>query len=216
MMVKQSQYVISRSRTAYVVGNSQTKVGSSFELSQRLDEPITSPPSHAGSHSPYQTMSDPIHIFDIRRSRSTLDLWRGFEKRTVERSGSSGLEGFSSPQSSVMDTLPTNSPRSPVATNSHPKVDTSAGLAAEASQRDIRTDWLQACRPPSMSPKGSDAVSNRLNAQSLESLSLHSSGRMDDYLSTETSMARSGGNSLNSSCSITAEGRRQVSYPSIT
>ncbi|GES57454.1 RNA binding protein [Aspergillus terreus] len=56
-------------------------VGSSFELSQRLEDPIPlgyfSIPTFSG---PVST-SYPMHIFDIRRSKSVTDLWKKYEYR---------------------------------------------------------------------------------------------------------------------------------------
>ncbi|KMK60386.1 asparaginyl-tRNA synthetase Slm5 [Aspergillus fumigatus Z5] len=53
-------------------------VGSSLELSQRLDEPIYNMPTQSN---PTQdsTIPETMHIFDIRRSNSVTELWKRFE-----------------------------------------------------------------------------------------------------------------------------------------
>ncbi|RAH54314.1 hypothetical protein BO85DRAFT_379751 [Aspergillus piperis CBS 112811] len=49
-------------------------VGSSLELSQRLDEPIDL------AHDPMpQEATEPMHLFDIRRSNSITELWKKFQ-----------------------------------------------------------------------------------------------------------------------------------------
>lgn len=49
------------------------QVGSSLELSQRLDEPV-------GIDARLDNEPGPMHIFDIRRSNSVSELWRRFER----------------------------------------------------------------------------------------------------------------------------------------
>ncbi|KAB8070270.1 hypothetical protein BDV29DRAFT_181245 [Aspergillus leporis] len=49
-------------------------VGSSLELSQRLEEHIDTP-------TPQLVALEPMHIFDIRRSNSVKNLWKKFESR---------------------------------------------------------------------------------------------------------------------------------------
>ncbi|KAF4153428.1 hypothetical protein CNMCM6936_000737 [Aspergillus lentulus] len=59
-------------------------VGSSFELSQRLDEPIYDMPIQSN---PTQDSAIPetMHIFDIRRSNSVTELWKRFEYNPAGR-----------------------------------------------------------------------------------------------------------------------------------
>ncbi|TPR10025.1 TIGR00730 family protein [Aspergillus niger] len=52
-------------------------VGSSLELSQRLDEPID--PATAHDPMPQAAISEPMHLFDIRRSNSITELWKKFQ-----------------------------------------------------------------------------------------------------------------------------------------
>ncbi|GKZ56379.1 hypothetical protein AnigIFM49718_001625 [Aspergillus niger] len=52
-------------------------VGSSLELSQRLDEPID--PATAPDPMPQAAISEPMHLFDIRRSNSITELWKKFQ-----------------------------------------------------------------------------------------------------------------------------------------
>lgn len=60
-------------------------VGSSLELSQRLDEPpVTTPFVFSGpSHKP-------MHIFDIRRSNSVTELWKRYDTTTGGRTANDG------------------------------------------------------------------------------------------------------------------------------
>lgn len=158
-------------------------------------------------------VSNPVHIFDIRRSRSTVELWRSFEKRTFDQLGASQLVGPSSPRSSVVGTLSTGSPRSPEATNPHPNIDSSSGLADKPSQRDIRADWLQACEPPQFS-KGTHGPC----LMSSENPFASDSDPKEDDLNVKEgdSMTRSRSSPVKSPCSITEEGKRQVSSPNLT
>ncbi|KAJ5933334.1 hypothetical protein N7454_005663 [Penicillium verhagenii] len=66
----------------------QITVGSSLELAQRLDdEPQEASFRHAfPSIQPSEEESEPIHIFDIRRSNSVTELWKRFENQNSSRS----------------------------------------------------------------------------------------------------------------------------------
>ncbi|PYI07500.1 hypothetical protein BO78DRAFT_90082 [Aspergillus sclerotiicarbonarius CBS 121057] len=52
-------------------------VGSSLELSQRLDEPVD--PATEPVPIPQAAIPEPMHLFDIRRSNSITELWKKFE-----------------------------------------------------------------------------------------------------------------------------------------
>ncbi|GKZ37470.1 hypothetical protein AbraIFM66950_009020 [Aspergillus brasiliensis] len=52
-------------------------VGSSLELSQRLDEPID--PATEPDPMPQAAIPEPMHLFDIRRSNSVTELWKKFQ-----------------------------------------------------------------------------------------------------------------------------------------
>ncbi|KAJ5174830.1 uncharacterized protein N7482_000707 [Penicillium canariense] len=58
----------------------QITVGSSLELSQRLDEQVAIE-TRLDNFQPSQDELAPMHIFDIRRSNSVTELWRQFEKK---------------------------------------------------------------------------------------------------------------------------------------
>lgn len=64
-------------------------VGSSIELSERLDEPVN-PPSQLAmareSTSPALVESSEMHLFDIRRSNSVTELWKKFEDPAYSQS----------------------------------------------------------------------------------------------------------------------------------
>lgn len=55
------------------------EVGSSLELSQRLDEPIKIEAIQISKDEP-----TPMHLFDIRRSNSITELWKRFEKQALD------------------------------------------------------------------------------------------------------------------------------------
>ncbi|OOQ81634.1 hypothetical protein PEBR_42167 [Penicillium brasilianum] len=57
----------------------QITVGSSFELSQRLDEPLDID-TRLDNVELSQDDPVPMHIFDIRRSNSVTELWKQFER----------------------------------------------------------------------------------------------------------------------------------------
>ncbi|KAF7171608.1 hypothetical protein CNMCM5623_003959 [Aspergillus felis] len=59
-------------------------VGSSLELSQRLDEPIYDMPIQANPTQEF-TIPETMHIFDIRRSNSVTELWKRFEYNPAGR-----------------------------------------------------------------------------------------------------------------------------------
>ncbi|RAK99866.1 RNA recognition motif domain-containing protein [Aspergillus ibericus CBS 121593] len=60
-------------------------VGSSLELSQRLDEPVD--PATDPVPIPQAAIPEPMHLFDIRRSNSITELWKKFEfKQEVKAS----------------------------------------------------------------------------------------------------------------------------------
>ncbi|RAO65309.1 uncharacterized protein BHQ10_001321 [Talaromyces amestolkiae] len=101
-------------------------VGSSFELEQRLDE-----------SSQYKTMisrdqpePSPIHLFDIRRRRSIIKLWKDIEKNSKIRWARLEDEFLEEPKSSE------------AGTSFEPR-----GLDVNEST-DSRQRWLDACRPP--------------------------------------------------------------------
>ncbi|EEH08992.1 RNA binding domain-containing protein [Histoplasma capsulatum G186AR] len=59
-------------------------VCSAFELTERLNEPATSAFVYQSAVSSYdQGHEGPMHIFDVNRTKSVLDIWRSFEKRTA-------------------------------------------------------------------------------------------------------------------------------------
>ncbi|KAJ5735180.1 uncharacterized protein N7483_000305 [Penicillium malachiteum] len=72
-----------RARLTYIDDDDgdQITVGSSLELSERLDDPVDIAPRLASIHISDDTPV-PMHIFDIRRSNSVTELWRRFETQT--------------------------------------------------------------------------------------------------------------------------------------
>ncbi|RHZ44528.1 uncharacterized protein CDV56_103784 [Aspergillus thermomutatus] len=59
-------------------------VGSSLELSQRLDEPIYDIPTQSNP-TQESTIPETMHIFDIRRSNSVTELWKRFQYNPTGR-----------------------------------------------------------------------------------------------------------------------------------
>ncbi|KAF7593436.1 hypothetical protein BBP40_011538 [Aspergillus hancockii] len=82
-------------------------VGSSLELSQRLEEPADAPA--LPEPVPQFVALEPMHIFDIRRSNSVTDLWKKFESKPhpdgledrSEVGGRPAATGVSSPDAQV-------------------------------------------------------------------------------------------------------------------
>ncbi|EED20295.1 RNA binding protein, putative [Talaromyces stipitatus ATCC 10500] len=106
-------------------------VGSSFELEQRLDEPTP----YTAVTSSNQTEPTPIHLFDIRRRRSIIKLWKDIEKRSELH------WDFKAPEQTTTEFMDSSKP-SEAGTSLH-----SRGLDSNEST-DLRKRWLDACRPP--------------------------------------------------------------------
>ncbi|KAJ6020664.1 hypothetical protein N7540_006168 [Penicillium herquei] len=72
-----------RARLTYIDDDDgdQITVGSSLELSERLDEPVDIASRLTSIHISDDTPV-PMHIFDIRRSNSVTELWQRFETQT--------------------------------------------------------------------------------------------------------------------------------------
>ncbi|KAJ5723168.1 hypothetical protein N7488_001203 [Penicillium malachiteum] len=72
-----------RARLTYIDDDDgdQITVGSSLELSERLDDPVDIAPQLTSIRISDDTPV-PMHIFDIRRSNSVTELWRRFETQT--------------------------------------------------------------------------------------------------------------------------------------
>ncbi|KAJ5703520.1 hypothetical protein N7493_011909 [Penicillium malachiteum] len=72
-----------RARLTYIDDDDgdQITVGSSLELSERLDDPVDIAPQLTSVRISDDTHV-PMHIFDIRRSNSVTELWRQFEAQT--------------------------------------------------------------------------------------------------------------------------------------
>uniref|UniRef100_A0A093UWV7 Nuclear localization sequence-binding protein n=1 Tax=Talaromyces marneffei PM1 TaxID=1077442 RepID=A0A093UWV7_TALMA len=103
-------------------------VGSSFELEQRLDEPS----QYKAITSPDQTEPAAIHLFDIRRRRSIIKLWKDIEKRSKIRWAQPAYSN--DPEKITTGVVDLSKPKE-------------AGTSFEGST-DLRQRWLDACRPP--------------------------------------------------------------------
>lgn len=107
-------------------------VGSSFELKQRLDEPAEDSRA-AGSVLSSQRDDTPMHLFDIRRSRSVIELWKGVENKSTRWNHTSDYMS------------------EPVTTDAH---DSTFGKS-EVQSTDLHKEWLEICRPPRLLPEES-------------------------------------------------------------
>ncbi|KAJ9264662.1 hypothetical protein DTO212C5_7044 [Paecilomyces variotii] len=170
-------------------------VGSSFELSQRLEDPVfdstlpwASPPSPGPSSS--QDDQNPMHIFDIRRSNSVTELWKRYER-------SNRFPEQSSSQETSLEDVSESKPSKPV--------------FGDASNVDIRQRWLRACNPPQV-PKREPSPRKQ---QEQAPLSSFSSAQVSDAASSsmpantdytgEKVASQESGTSF-----LTAEGKRQA------
>ncbi|ODH48428.1 hypothetical protein GX48_05405 [Paracoccidioides brasiliensis] len=102
-------------------------VGSSLELTQRLSEPASPNVRHRGFVSSNAWEVEPMHIFDVNRSKSILDIWRSFERRTSM--GSRPLETSTTGVTTTEE-------------NTQPKP------VFEKGNDDHRERWFQLCNPP--------------------------------------------------------------------
>ncbi|KAA8646066.1 hypothetical protein EYZ11_001933 [Aspergillus tanneri] len=74
-------------------------VGSALELSQRLDEPAIVP-----TQLDEISVPEPIHVFDIRRSNSVVELWKTFEYNPDSQSVQRTTEDPSAARSANVET----------------------------------------------------------------------------------------------------------------
>ncbi|KAL1854142.1 hypothetical protein Plec18167_000060 [Paecilomyces lecythidis] len=163
-------------------------VGSSLELSQRLEDPVfdsapswPSPPSHISP--PLQDNRDQMHIFDIRRSNSVTELWKRYEREDRR-------------------------PEQPPAQRSSPEDvgESSTSALGDVSTGDIRQRWLRACNPPKIpkraqSPKQDQTRVSAFASPQDASSSMPASG---DYAGEKVASQSS------RTSSLTAEGKRQA------
>ncbi|PGH02911.1 hypothetical protein GX51_04367 [Blastomyces parvus] len=112
-------------------------VGSALELTERLNEPASSTflyssvvPGNDGEH------EWPMHIFDVNRSKSVLEIWRRFESRTSKEYGRLNT--------SVSTHLESTAPE--VADNGA-QAHTEPELVFEKSNDDPKDHWLQLQNP---------------------------------------------------------------------
>ncbi|KAJ9213779.1 hypothetical protein DTO166G4_4558 [Paecilomyces variotii] len=170
-------------------------VGSSLELSQRLEDPVfdstlpwASPPSPGPSSS--QDDQNPMHIFDIRRSNSVTELWKRYER-------SNRFPEQSSSQETSLEDVSESKPSKPV--------------FGDASTVDIRQRWLRACNPPQVpkrepSPRKQQEQAPLFSFSSAQVSDAASSSMPanTDYTGEKVASQESGTSFL------TAEGKRQA------
>lgn len=92
------------------------------------------------SVSPNQIDETPMHLFDIRRSRSVIELWKGVEHTSAQRLHT-----------------PNHITYHGISKSSDSKHDKKDGHSSEARELDTNQSlglhWLDACRPPQLPPK---------------------------------------------------------------
>lgn len=187
-------------------------VGSSFELAQRLDEPLDIPSLF---HCRFRTTSPgddttPMHVFDIRRSSSVTELWKPFERRRSMES-----LGQTSPRSPVYSSRPLTSRPSMIQLDDEkeamPKPAEAPNSVFETRSNETRERWFQACNPPQLPPKGT-ALSEACNiVDGLTSVNTETQDPLSSFEDSPRLKEESASRSpLFASESITAEGRRQA------
>ncbi|KAJ5693009.1 hypothetical protein N7462_002432 [Penicillium macrosclerotiorum] len=161
-----------RARLTYVddEDGDQITVGSSLELSQRLDEPIDIYAGAETAQLPQEELS-PMHLFDIRRSNSVTELWRRFEQ---EKSESIRLDETASPTLSSTELAVGNSTNHPVsdqepaAVISEPEEESQPFLAAFEAELANLLDSADTSNDRAVSPETSqppDTSSSNANNQ---------------------------------------------------
>jgi hypothetical protein len=134
-------------------------VGSSFELGQRLDEPINLRSRRSSRQLLRQGILTPpslstMHIFDINRTSTSLNTWREFEMK--DRGLSAALKNLDS-KSSSPQTEGLKKPDGDLKVH----VDASDDAARLKELDDERQRWFWACNPPRMVPVQAPAHSSR-------------------------------------------------------
>jgi hypothetical protein len=179
-----------------------TQVGSAFELVQRLDDAIDSPTSPSDPISQSPDDATPMHLFDIRRSNSVIELWKNVEKRSSV---------------TLARQRPPHLPQSPPTADLSYKPETTAtrftqnSLGESESQEQSRdygtlhSRWLAACSPPKLPSKEVPLSESQVDYTTLPKASSFET-------TTLTSAPQLKGSEKTTSLSnITEEGRRQVS-----
>ncbi|PGH12379.1 hypothetical protein AJ79_04327 [Helicocarpus griseus UAMH5409] len=168
-------------------------VGSSFELTQRLSEPASSTAAYVTSDSNSdKELQSPMHIFDINRSKSVLDIWRGFEKRTSLGFRPLDISIPSYPDPSVQESVTSDvaQPQS----------------LSEKRDDDPRYRWFQLTNPPQV-PLSTRKQSDNLPAFTGPPKSVSPFSKTGDILPCDNSIVPQ---QTSSSNSITEEGKRQA------
>lgn len=176
-----------------------SQVGSAFELGQRLDDAIDTSISSSNPISPSRDGATPMHVFDIRRSKSVTELWKD-----VERKSSVTLALQSSPQQSH--------PRSDLSSNPELTATpvTQSALGESEPHRQtmdngaIHRRWVEACSPPKLPSKEAPLSESQLDYMTLSKASSFESTTSPSRQLKEVQKTIPSSN-------ITEEGRRQVS-----
>ncbi|RVX75393.1 hypothetical protein B0A52_00746 [Exophiala mesophila] len=124
-------------------------VGSTFELQQRLDEPVDEPRRvvHCFPHRATQRREENlIHIFDIKKSSASLAIWREHEAYT-----SKALRQLDTSGSTTTSTAPAASPdRSSSATFENVSAESTISASSESKPEPALTS-MPPTRPPAAS-----------------------------------------------------------------
>lgn len=177
------------------------QVGSSFELAQRLDDPVD-----ISTLSPSSRSRDdvtPMHVFDIRRSNSVTELWKNIERRSAMLRASA-----EAPESQPLSSSSPDFDIKPLDLSHGEK--RQSGSVNNGSPSDLHRRWVEACNPPRL-PSKEAPISESRNHESQENPTAFSS---DSGNGTPASHQRET-EPAGPSSSITAEGKRQVSHTSL-
>jgi hypothetical protein len=194
------------------------KVGSSLELAQRLDEPVdnslclfeTQEPGGLG----------PMHIFDIRRSSPTLDIWRAIEARTMARFKAAVPITSSFDQDSRVEGSSTVDSSENCNTADHNFDKGRSGPTLDQTHDDIRQRWFRACNPPQLSaaPRSAKDEDTRTEIQKVDQSIREEflpEARIDAMTKNGSTLCTTAMPSSTPSSPITEEGKRQVLLPKI-
>jgi hypothetical protein len=192
--------------------NNIAQVGSSFELGQRLDEPFDLRHRRRSRNLLRQGILTPpsmstMHIFDINRTKTALDVWKGFEMK--DRGLSATLRRLEEDRKSPRAGPATEQPDSDMKVH----VDASDDAARLKELEDERQRWFWACNPPRMVPvQAPAATSNQASNVPVISTSKSSVSAAESSSGTFPQFEPWTGRQPNS---LTSEARKQVSYISL-
>ncbi|KAL2014110.1 hypothetical protein VTN00DRAFT_1635 [Thermoascus crustaceus] len=189
-------------------------VGSSIELSQRLDEPANAP-AVPRSPSPARDDSSPMHVFDIRRSNSVTELWKRYETRPAETFQSSERPKSPIRQTPMMHDASENTADAGQETGDGTDSKKKAESIPVPTFENLRELWFRACNPPHLGlTELSHPEIGRPAEQPVSSTKPDAPSPATRRENGSTAERNPASNiiefGLNTAANITAEGRRQA------